>query len=132
MYTRQDLAKGVVGLGESAVGLADLVTGNLAGQGLAAVGYDPARTKQALGDLYSDPRQQANSRVSEAKGFVDTARALVDNPSAIVGSIAESAPMMLGSVGAVRALAAKMLAARGLAVGSAEAGACLLYTSRCV
>lgn len=120
-----DLAKGVVGLGESAVGLADLATGNLVGKGLGAIGYDPEQTKQILSDFYSDPRQQANREVAGAKGFVDTTKALVQNPSAAVGSIVESTPMMLGGAAAVRAAASKMLASAGIKAGTAEAAAFL-------
>ena len=123
--TLVDAAKGVVGLGESVVGVTDLVTGNLSGKGWAAMGFDPVRTRAILSELYSDPRQQANRNVADAKGFVDTTKALVQNPSAIVGGIAESAPMMLGSVAAVRTVALKMLAANGLVAGTAEAAAFL-------
>ncbi len=120
-----DLAKGVVGLGESAVGVADLFSGNLVGEGLGSVGYDPKRTKEFLSEYYSDPRQEANRAVSEAKGFVDTTAAMVKNPSAAVGSIVESSPMMIGSAAAVRSAAVKMLAARGIAAGTPEAAAIL-------
>jgi hypothetical protein len=123
--TAIDVAKGVVGLGESVVGLTDLATGNLAGQGWSELGFDPARTKQILSEGYSDSRQQANANVQNAEGFVDTTKALIANPSAAVGAMAESAPMMLGSVAAVRTAAAKMLATRGLVAGSAEAAAFL-------
>jgi len=121
--TAIDAAKGVVGLGESVVGVTDLVTGNLAGKGWSELGFDPARTKQILSDLYSDPRQQANRNVASAKGFVDTTKALLENPSAAVGFMVESAPMMLGGAAVVRGAATRMLAARGLVAGSAEASA---------
>lgn len=124
-----DLAKGTVGLGESAVGLADLATGNLVGQGLGAVGFDPARTKQMMSEGYSDPRQQANRNVSDAKGFWNTAGALVENPSAAVGSMVESAPMMIGTAGAARWAAAKMLSAAGITAGTADAAAFLAKPS---
>lgn len=123
--TSIDLAKGVVGLGESAVGLADLATGNLVGKGLGAIGYDPERTSEALSSGYSDSRTQANRNVADAKGFWNTAGALVDNPSAAVGSMVESAPMMLGSAAAARAVAAKMLASAGIKAGTVEAAAYL-------
>lgn len=123
--TGLDLAKGVVGLGESVVGLADLVTGNKVGEALASVGYDPEETKRILGSGYSEARQAANKNVSDAKGFWNTAGALIDNPSAAVGAMVESAPMMIGSAAAVRAAATKMLAARGIAAGSSEAAAFL-------
>ena len=123
--TSIDLAKGVVGLGESAVGLADLATGNLVGKGLGAIGYDPERTNEALSSGYSDSRAQANRNVADAKGFWNTAGALMDNPSAAVGSMVESAPMMLGSAATARAVAAKMLASAGIKAGTVEAAAYL-------
>jgi hypothetical protein len=123
--TAIDAAKGVVGLGESVVGLTDLVTGNLSGEGWSGIGFDPARTRRILSELYSDPRQQANRNVSDAKGFIDTTKAMVQNPSAAVGSMVESAPLMVGGAAAVRTVATKMLAAQGLAAGSAEAAAFL-------
>jgi len=46
--TAIDVAKGVVGLGESAVGLADIFSGNITGKGLSEVGYDPAKTRDIL------------------------------------------------------------------------------------
>lgn len=123
--TAIDLAKGVVGLGESVVGLTDLATGNTFGKGWAELGFDPARTKQILSEFYSESRQDANRNVADAKGFLGRAKALIDNPSAAVGSVMESAPMMVGGAGAVRAAATKMLAARGLVAGSSEAAAFL-------
>lgn len=123
--TAVDLGKGIVGVGESAVGLADLASGNLAGKGLAAVGYDSERTKQILSELHSDARQEVDRKIADTKGFWNTTKALIDNPSAIVGGIAESAPMMLGSVGAVRTVAMKMLASNGLVAGTAGAAAFL-------
>ena len=52
--TAVSLGKGVVGAGESAVGLADLATGGYAGKALNKLtGYDPKATKAALDDLYS-------------------------------------------------------------------------------
>lgn len=119
--TAIDLAKGAVGLGEAVIGVADLATGNLVGKGWGELGFDPARTKQILSEGYSDSRQQANRNVADVKGFLNTAGALIDNPSVAVGSMVESAPMMLGGAGAVRAAATRMLAARGLVAGSAEA-----------
>lgn len=98
------LGKGVVGAGEAAVGLADLATGGYAGKGLEAIGYDPARTRETLESLYSPERQEANRQVQEAEGFVDTTKALLKNPSTIVGAVAESLPSTLGGGGIARKL----------------------------
>jgi len=119
--TAMDLAKGVVGLGESVVGVADIATGNLAGKGLAAIGYDPETTKQIISSGYSPERQAANLEVEKAKGFVDTLSALVDNPSVAFGNIVESAPMSIGSAAVARRVAVGMLAKAGIQPGTAAA-----------
>ncbi|MGE5522376.1 MAG: LPD38 domain-containing protein [Rhodospirillaceae bacterium] len=100
-----DLAKGTVGFGESAVGILDLISFGAAGEGLAAIGYDPKRTKDALSSLYSNNRQAANQNVADAKGFVDTAYALVENPSALAGAVTEAIPGTLGIAGVGRMVA---------------------------
>ena len=47
--TGVDVLKGAVGVGESVVGVGNLLTGNALGEGLkSATGYDPKRTKEFL------------------------------------------------------------------------------------
>jgi hypothetical protein len=125
--TAIDATKGVVGLGESAVGLANIATGNMAGKGLAKFGYDPSATKKILDSGYSTQRQEANQNVADAKGFIPTVKALAQNPSTAFGSIVESAPLSIGGVGVARGVATKMLssalAKAGIAEGTAEAAA---------
>lgn len=116
-----DLAKGVVGTGEAVVGVANLLSGNAAGDALASIGYDPKATKDLIDSGYSEARQAENKAVQDAEGFVDTTAALLANPAAAVGSIIESAPLMLGSAGAVRAAASSLLARAGIAPGTAAA-----------
>ena len=120
--TAIDVSKGVVGLGEAAVGLADFLTFNLAGDGLAVLGYDPEATKQIMGEYYSNARKRADYRVARAKGFVSTLGALVEDfGTSGIGTIVESAPMMLGTAAAARATALKLLAGAGLTKGTIEA-----------
>ncbi len=95
-----DVAKGGVLAGEAMVGLTDLATGGLAGRGMEAIGYDPKRTNQMLEAGYSDARLKSNQEYDQATGVVDTAGALVTNPGLVIGKIAESAPMLLGIMGA--------------------------------
>lgn len=116
-----DLAKGVVGTGEAVVGAANLLSGNAAGDALASIGYDPKATKDLIDSGYSEARQAENKAVQDAEGFVDTTAALLANPATAVGSIIESAPLMLGSAGAVRAVAGNLLARAGIAPGTAAA-----------
>ena len=97
-------AKGVVGLGEAAVGLGNLATGGLVGKAADAVGYDPNTTQKVLSDLYSPAQQQANRNVEEAEGFVDTVKAYADNPSGIYHQVVETFPSMLGGAGVGRKL----------------------------
>ena len=94
--TGVSLAKGIVGLGEAAAGVANIATGGLAGKGLDAVGYDPKQTQSFFSDLYSPAQKAANKRVDEAKGFIDTGKAMLQNPSTIFQGIVETAPAMLG------------------------------------
>ena len=106
-------AKSVVGLGESAVGLGNLATFGALGKGMDAIGYDPKGTQSYLSSLYSAPQQAANARVAQADGFVDTAGAMLDNPSTIGHSIIESgAPMLAGG-----AIGRGLLAAGGIVPG---------------
>jgi hypothetical protein len=93
--------KGAVGLGESAVGLANLATpgvdiGSFAKEKL---GYDPARTKEHLDTLYSPAQKEAFRNVEEAKGFGATSRELIKNPSTIGHAVLETAPYLLGGIG---------------------------------
>ena len=96
--------KGAVGLGESVVGLANIATGGLAGKGLDAVGYDPNTTNKILDEEFSPAQQVANQKVQQARGFIDTSKAMIQNPSTIAHSVIESLPAtvaggMVGGVG---------------------------------
>lgn len=113
-----DLAKGAVGLGQSAVGVADLATAGLAGDALHSIGYDPQRTDEILSQYYSPQRQAAEEAVGNTQGFGDRVGALVQNPSALIGRGVQAAPQLLGLMGIGR-----MAAARALAGGASEAEA---------
>jgi hypothetical protein len=117
--------KGAIAIPEAAVGLADIVSGGRAGQALESVGFEPGRAKQILSEYYSPEQQAANRAVSEAKGFVGTAQAALENPSVIGQSIVESLPLMLGGAGAARAagvLGLEALGAGALGEGLVTAG----------
>jgi hypothetical protein len=109
------VAQGVVGLGQAAVGLGSLATGGLVGKGARALGYDPQRTKEILGEYLSDSQKASDAKVANADGFVDTIAASLSNPRALFGSVAESAPGMLGGMGVARAAAGKIAARAALA-----------------
>jgi hypothetical protein len=120
------LAKGVIGVPEAAVGIADLVTGGQAGKVLenegGAVGFRPKQAKAMLDEYLSPEQKAANRAVQKADGFFPTIGAMVENPSTIVNSAVESAPSMIvgaGAGGAAARLAAPMLE-RGAAKLTAE------------
>ena len=113
-----DVAKGVVGLGESVVGLADLISLGAAGEAMASLGYDPKRTNDILSDLYSKQRKEANLNVENAKGFVDTSIELFSNPSVLAGYITQAIPGTVG-IGA----AGIPIAERAFRMGKAAATA---------
>lgn len=104
-------AKGVLGLGEAVVGLTDLATGGKAGKALENVGINTQKWQEGLSSYYSPAQQEANKKVDQAEGFVDTAKAYLENPSTIAHGIIETIPSMLGG-GAIGA---------GLKMGAAKA-----------
>lgn len=108
--TGLDVAKGVVGLGESVVGLGNLASFGMLGKVAEAVGYDPKQTSAFLSGLQSDARQQSDREVSETKGFWNTLGALGTHPDVLFGNIVESLPGTVGA-GAVGGMLVKKLAA---------------------
>lgn len=109
-------AKGVVGLGEAAVGIADIATGGGAGNALARAGYNPSATKKAI-DEYMSPAGRADAQaVAETKGFLPTVGEVASRPWHVANILGESAPSILGG-GAVGRLAQKSLGAAAFPVG---------------
>jgi len=118
--------KGAVGLPQSVVGVADLVTGGRAGKAVEDAGVRFKDTQAFLADQYSDAQKAANQKVAEADGFVGTARAMLENPSTIATSVGESIPQMLGGAGVARgvlAAGAKVAPAIAGALGEGVLGA---------
>ena len=93
-----DIGRGVVGVPEAAVGLLDIPTLGYTGKLLENIPYGPrfSEAKEILGKGYSPERLQAMQRVQEAKGFLPTAQAMLENPSTLVGTTLESLPSMFG------------------------------------
>lgn len=126
------LARGVVGLPEAVVGLADIPTFGYAGKILEAGGYgfQPKLTKEYISVLDSPEKKAALEKVRQAKGFFNTAEAMIENPSTIVGTVLESLPSMIGGAGVARKaltsiprLAAIMTAGRAAGATAAQQAA---------
>lgn len=116
-------AKGLIGAGESLVGLADIPTFGYAGKALEKIGYDPKSARKTFDDLYSPAQKAANQRVNRAEGFWDTVAEMVKNPSTIAMSGIESAPSMIGAGGVGRALLKRGLVASPVIAGAIGEGA---------
>lgn len=95
-------AKGVIGLPEAVVGMADLVTGGQAGKIAEQAGFRPKVAKSMLSEYFSPQQKAADAAVNEAKGFLPTVGAMLQNPSTIVNQALESAPSMIGGAGVAR------------------------------
>ena len=98
------LLKGTIGLPEAFVGLADIPSRGAIGKFLERSGYKPKEASAILDSYLSEAQQAANRKVSEAKGFVPTIQASLQNPSTIATAIGESLPQMIGGAGVARGL----------------------------
>ncbi|MFG8475160.1 PLxRFG domain-containing protein [Pseudomonas aeruginosa] len=121
------VAKGVIGVPEAAVGLADIPTEGRVGKFLenqdGMLGFRPREAKDFLSDLHTDQYKQQQQDFQDADGVVDKTLHAVKNPSMVVNTVAESLPSMLagGAVGrGVRALAPALAP---VAAGAAGEGA---------
>lgn len=98
-------AKGIVSLPQGIVGLADIHTGGLVGK--AIEDYTPVQfkeTQNTLDTMYSPAQQLANRKVAEAKGFVESIKAIGQNPSTLGHTVIQSLPSMIGAGGIGRLL----------------------------
>ncbi|MGP3626069.1 PLxRFG domain-containing protein [Pseudomonas aeruginosa] len=121
------VAKGVIGVPEAAVGLADIPTEGRVGKFLenqdGMLGFRPREAKDFLSDLHTDQYKQQQQDFQNADGVVDKTLHAVQNPSMVVNTVAESLPSMLagGAVGrGVRTLAPALAP---VAAGAAGEGA---------
>ena len=110
------LAKGVVGVPEALVGMADLASGGRAGKAVQDLGVDFKTAKEMLAEHYSPEQKAANEKINQTKGFFPTIGAMLRNPSTIAQQAIESSPTMLPGAGVARG-------AMWLGLGAAEKAA---------
>lgn len=116
------LGQGVVDLGSAAVGAASLATGGKAGEFMrGTLGYDPEGTNALLGEYLSDSQKAADAKVAAAEGFGDTIAASLENPRAILGTVVQSVPGMVGGMAATSALAGRIGVKAALATAEGAA-----------
>ena len=119
------LARGLlVGVPEAVTGIADIPTLGYAGKAYEAVtkGLGLGGFKEqheAFNRLTTPETMEAQRKVAEAKGFVDTTITALQNPSAIAQTVAQSIPPMLAGGRALSAVASRF----GLGAASASVGA---------
>lgn len=69
---------------------------------LDAIGYNPNRVIDYLNTQYSDERKTEEQKLEAAKGVIDTLKVLATEPAVAIGKAVESAPGMIGIMGAAR------------------------------
>ena len=95
--------KGGVGLGQSFIGLADLLTPGDLGGAVEDAGLDLNKVQEYLSTQYSPQQQEAIKNLAAAHGWKAILQAAKDNPSALVSALGESAPQMVGGAGIAKA-----------------------------
>jgi hypothetical protein len=110
--------KGVIGLPEAFVGLADIPTAGYIGKILESAGFKPKEAKAILDSYLSEAQQAANRKVREAEGFGGTVAAALQNPSVVATSIGESLPQMIGGAGVARKMLQYGSKAAGVGAGA--------------
>lgn len=107
------IAKGVIGVPEALVGLADIPTGGRVGKFLenedGLVGFRPKQAKEYLSEFQTEQFKDQQRQFSEADGVLDKTKHALRNPSLIANTVAESGPSMLagGAIGKGVGAAAK-------------------------
>ena len=112
------LLKGIIGLPEAFVGLADIPTAGYIGKILESAGFKPKESKAILDTYLSEAQQAANRKLREAEGFGGTVATALQNPSTIATAVGESLPQMIGGAGVARNLLKYGSKAVGVGAGS--------------
>jgi len=90
--------KGAVDLSESVTGIADILSFGTVGEILAKTGYyDPEGAKKFYTGLQSATSRDQQQNVQEAKGFVNSLKAIAVNPAALLDTVVSSLPSMVAS-----------------------------------
>jgi len=116
---------GLVGFGAKAlrVGRESLGLGRTVGEQAEKAGIRITETQKILDENFSPAQKAAQARVQAEEGFIDTSKALLQNPSVIAQTVGESVAPMLGGMGMARGLigvAPKVIS--GVAGGAAGEG----------
>ena len=119
--------KAALAVPETVVGLADLATGGKVGKALenegGSFGLRFKQAREVANDMHSDATKLAQQKFQDADGIWDKTAVAVQNPSLVVGGIAESMGLM-GAGGVVgRGLMAGTRLGQMGAKGAAMAGA---------
>ena len=118
--------KGAIGVPESIVGLADIVTGGRSGKLAEETGFRPKEAKAILDEYLSPQQQAANKALADTSGFFPTIGTALQNPSTILHSAIESLPLMgaggVAARGLVKAAGISPWVAGAIGEGLASAG----------
>ena len=89
------VAKGVIAVPETAVGLANLATGGYAGKLVEGAGVRFKDAKDVLSGFQSDELQSKQKDFQQADGIISKAGVALSNPSLLANVVSESVPAML-------------------------------------
>ena len=128
--TGLSLLSGAVSVPETAVGIADLVTGGQAGKALenegGMFGFRPKEAKEAIAGWKTERAQKQLQDFQEADGIGAKFGEALSNPSLVANTVAESLPAMGagGVVGrGIGAVAPRLAGVAGGAIGEGTVGA---------
>ena len=123
-------ANALLSVPETLIGLQNLSTFGLAGKAYDRVGLKPSDWKKYLSQFYSESHKARLQNISDAKGAVDTAIRVLQNPSVVAHAVLESLPSMYtgGKVGKGILWGANRVAAGTGRFASSAAGNKILET----
>jgi hypothetical protein len=113
--------KGIIGVPQALVGLADIPTGGKVGKYLEEKGYNFENMQKQLSEQYSPQQKEDIKALEEAKGISENLKAAMEHPEAVLSMVGESAiPAVAGGMMGRVAKAAGLVKSTAVAAGVGE------------
>ena len=110
----RSFTQGAIDVGSGALGLASLATGGFIGDVARKYGWDPQTAQAMIQGYKSEPTQQADQNIAQAKGLFESAKAAVLNPTGAIDGFVQAVPGMLAAMATGGAAAAGVAGSTGL------------------
>jgi len=115
------VGKGIIGVPQALVGLADIPTGGKVGKYLEEKGYNFEKMQKQLSEQYSPQQKEDIKALEEAKGISENLKAAMEHPEAVLSMVGESAiPAVAGGMMGRVAKAAGLVKSTAVAAGVGE------------